>query len=262
MKRVLSSVGVCLGLLALLIWILDTPLPASSEGADADAAALRLMHAVGTEGWDRTGAVSWRVEGRKHLWDRRRNEAIVEWDDVRVELDLETLKGEAQRGGDAVMDPADVDLLLAKAYSFCARDHFLLYPFGSFFDGGARRGLTTEGGLVITYRSAPPARPEGYEGPIKWWGDPSGWRGGVPQEPLSLGLTPGDSFEWTMGADGLPLRWRMWASILPLGGVEVVWSDWQTLSTGAKVAMVREGFREDIRFEGLKAAETLEELAP
>jgi len=260
MKRALFLLGVVVLTGALWFALLDAPLPESKRGAEADALARSMMRATGASGWDRTGAITWRTEGRRHVWDRRRNVARVQWAGHDVKVNLETLTGEALSGGDPVMDPAEVDLLISKAYAFWAQDHFFLYPFDSLFDAGTTRGKTASGGLLISYPQAPSSRPEGYEGPIKWWGDPRGWKRGVPQEPLRLGLTPGDSYVWSLGADGLPERCLMWAAILPLGGAEVSWSGWQTLSTGAKVATIHKGFRVDRHITELRAAADLESL--
>ena len=52
----------------------------------------------------------------------------------------------------------------------------------------------------------------------------------------SGGLTPGDSYLWVLDADGTPKAWRIWVNIIPVGGLEFSWDNWQTIPSGAKIA--------------------------
>ena len=97
---------------------------------------------------------------------------------------------------------------MQKAYTLFTNDAFWLNAFTQFYNGSTELRIveTNEGdsGLLVTY--------------------------------FNGGLTPGDSYLWTVDANGLPDSWQMWVSILPLGGLEVSWEDWITLPNGAKVA--------------------------
>ena len=50
------------------------------------------------------------------------------------------------------------------------------------------------------------------------------------------GVTPGDSYLWTLDESGLPTGYKMWTKILPVKGVYASWEDWIELPTGAKIS--------------------------
>lgn len=52
----------------------------------------------------------------------------------------------------------------------------------------------------------------------------------------SGGDTLGDSYLWQVNPDGRPQAWRMWVSIIPLGGVKATWQQWMQLETGAWIS--------------------------
>lgn len=173
-----------------------------------------MIAAVGGEAWARTGAVRWTFAGRhRHLWDRARGYARVRWDDVDARLRLGDRSGVVTRGGRR-LEPEEARALLDEAYGRWVNDSFWLNPVVKVFDEGVRRELVElEGdlpagasrqGLLVTYTSG--------------------------------GLTPGDAYLWIVDAQGRPLAWRMWVSIVPIGGLEVSWERWVTLGTGARVA--------------------------
>ena len=60
-----------------------------------------------------------------------------------------------------------------------------------------------------------------------------------PSQWLEAAVTPGDAYLWEVGADGLPVAWRMWVQVLPIEGLRVTREDWVTLATGARVAYWR-----------------------
>ena len=50
------------------------------------------------------------------------------------------------------------------------------------------------------------------------------------------GVTPGDSYLYTLDENGLPKRWQMWVKIIPIGGIGNTWEGWVTTETGAKIS--------------------------
>ena len=49
---------------------------------------------------------------------------------------------------------------------------------------------------------------------------------------LEGGTTPGDSYLWKLGASGFPESYQMWVKIIPIGGLEATWDDWNVMENG------------------------------
>jgi hypothetical protein len=80
---------------------------------------------------------------------------------------------------------------------------WLVAPYKVFDQGTTRQLVALEGGrdaLLVTYSSG--------------------------------GTTPGDSYLWILGDDGLPASYKMWVKIIPIGGLEATWANWQRMESG------------------------------
>lgn len=210
-RKILIGFAALFGALVLAIvitgMVVSEPRPSGEPGPAADALAREIQASVALDAWAKTGAVEWNFGGRqRHLWDKQRMLARVSWEAHVVWLDLGTREGVAHTEGKPVEGPAARELLDA-AYAHWANDSFWLNPFAKLFDGGTTRSIveTDDGqGLLVAYDSG--------------------------------GVTPGDAYLWTRGADGKPDRWRMWVSIIPIGGLSATWEGWTTTATGAVIS--------------------------
>ena len=189
--------AVALGAVALFL-LADRPLPRGTTGPEAEALGRRLQAAVDIEAWERTGAVRWTFAGRnEHLWDRRRHLARVRWGGNEALVDLNSRRGLAWRDGQPLAEK-EAAAQVQKAWELWVNDSFWLNPVAKLFDPGVERRIVP--------------LPEGGDGLL------ATYTGG--------GATPGDSYLWLPGPGGRPAAWRMWVSIIPVGGVEATWEGW------------------------------------
>jgi hypothetical protein len=240
LRKILIAAGSlsALLLLGLLIALVasNEARPVGTPGPDADALARRMLEATRADAWQQVGAVAWDFGGRQqHLWDRRRDFARVRWDDgdAEVLLDLRSRGGLARLGGQPV-PAADAAPLLEKAWALWVNDSFWLNPVPKAFDPGVTRALVQHEGQ--------PALLVSYDGP-----------GGV---------TPGDAYLWRLGPDGRPTAWKMWVSIIPLGGLEASWDGWQELPGGAAVATAHKLGPITLQISDLKAGASWAQVEP
>ncbi len=234
LRTVLVSLVVLLvGGIGLLVLLTRHSLPQLAGGAAADEQAHAVERAVHKEAWDRTQAIRWTFLGaHEHLWDRTRGLSRVKWGHIEALVDLGKNDGRAYEGGKEVTGPRRVELV-KKAYAFWINDSFWLNPMAKLFDGGVTRyagQVDGEPALLIRYASG--------------------------------GLTPGDSYLYLLDSDGLPRAWRMWVSIIPIGGIESSFAGYVTLSTGAKIATHHKMVVPDIALTDVAGAATLAELVP
>ena len=235
--KILKRVGI--GLLALFLvlvavgWYLNEAKPVAKSSAEADSLAKRMLKAVGNDAWQQTALVKWTYAGgHDFVWDKKRNLVSVSWQDNRVLLNLNDWpKGQAFVGN-VRQTGEQVDVLRGKAWAFFCNDSFWLIAPTKILDKDTERSLVPQAdgsnALLVTYKSG--------------------------------GVTPGDSYLWFLDRNGLPTRYKMWVSIIPIGGVEATWEDWQPLSSGALVATKHKLGPLTLKVENLKSGSTIQDL--
>lgn len=208
LKFVVATVAVVALVVGGWLFSLNEDRPASNPSPEADQLARKIMAAGNHDAWQATGAIRWNFGGRQlHVWDRQRNLARVQWDDLDVLIDLSDQQGIVHQAGER-LDPAAAAPHLQQAWSHWCNDSFWLNPLEKLFDDGVVRSLVDleDGGrgLLVEYTQG--------------------------------GVTPGDAYLWIVDDTGLPKAWKMWTQILPLQGLETSWEDWITVETGARIS--------------------------
>jgi len=200
--KIVSLSLVCLTLIGGLFYLFfNEPLPSGKKGKEADALAKKMLASLNYKAYEDTRYLEWSFR-RDHFykWDKKNNTAIVTWSDNEILID--TKNPEKSK----VIKPENVsnkDELISDAFSYFNNDSFWLVAPYKVFDQGTERRLVTYKGkesLLITYTSG--------------------------------GTTPGDSYLWILNENGFPQSFKMWVKIIPIGGLEVAWSDWEKVTSG------------------------------
>ncbi|MBU3024787.1 hypothetical protein [Zobellia galactanivorans] len=206
-KGILFLAALLLVGFGVLYMIYDEALPQGVPGEKADALALKMLKAINNDAYTQTQYLEWTFAKGSHRykWDKANGEVDVEWDNYRVLLHLNApLKSKVFEKETEVLGE-DRKKRIDQAIDFFNNDSFwLVAPFKVFDAGTERSVVSLEDGsqaLLITYSTG--------------------------------GSTPGDSYLWHIGPNGLPESFQMWVSIIPIGGLKATWDDWQIMESGA-----------------------------
>ncbi|TRZ45306.1 hypothetical protein [Robertkochia solimangrovi] len=208
MKRFLKiSAFILLGLVVLsgiLFLIYNEPLPDGTPGPEAEAMAQKMLRTLNNTNFQKTKTIEWQVFEHHYSWNKADNKASVKWKDNEVILDL-TNYSESVVFVDGIKKHTEPrEELIKTAVEYYNNDSFWLVAPFKIYDPGTIRGIvnTDDGkkGLLVTYTTG--------------------------------GSTPGDSYLWFLNEDGFPTNFKMWVSIIPLGGVNATWEDWKFTESG------------------------------
>lgn len=236
MKKGLKIFGLIVAVLAIGLFVgykvFDMPLPEGEATPEADVMANKMLEAINKPAWDETKTIKWTFRGSRHfVWDKARHLVQVKWDNYEVYINPNTQTGIAFEEG-TKLEGRKSEEVVKQAIDNFNNDSFWLNAPAKVFDDGTERSIVKEKdgrvGLMVKYASG--------------------------------GTTPGDSYLWFLDESGLPTSYKMWVSIIPIGGMEVTWEDWKTLSSGAKIAQNHKGSKLEIPITNIESAASLEEL--
>ncbi|WP_456459038.1 hypothetical protein [Reichenbachiella sp.] len=190
----------------LLFEYMDESLPEGKLGDEADALAQKMLTSINDKAWQNTGAVSWGYDDRTYIWDRKRHLTEVNYEGHQVLLDLNNRLGVIVGVNNELTEEEKIEIC-HWAWRYWCNDSFWLNPISKVFDPGTERRVVDWHGqkaLLVTYTSG--------------------------------GSTPGDSYLWILDQNGRPTSWKLWVSIIPIGGMRFSWDKWVELETGVMIS--------------------------
>lgn len=206
-KIVFGALLLLLVLAGILYAVYNEPLPKGIRSKNADELAMKMLTALNYKAYKDTRFLEWSFANGKHhyRWDKDTDTVFVAWGDHKVKLDLKVPAKSSVAKDKTPLEGQEKEKLIKKATSFFNNDSFwMVAPFKVFNPGTERSIVTLKDGtqaLLVTYTSG--------------------------------GDTPGDSYLWKLRPNGFPISFKMWVSIIPLGGIEASWDDWQVTESGA-----------------------------
>lgn len=194
--------------------VINENLPEGQIGPEAEELAEKMLAALNYEAYQALDTIAWTFyRGHHFVWDKTNDKVNVKWEDFEVDLSTQTQKGTAKQGGISLEGEA-LEKALALAWQFFTNDSFwIVSPYKVRDPGTIRSIVKTEEGdaLLIHYTSG--------------------------------GVTPGDSYLWILDENYRPKAYKLWVSILPIGGLEFSWEDWNQYN-GAWFAGTHKGLAE------------------
>ena len=230
---------ILLGLLSLIILVVlylrfavHETRPVVIQGQNPEGWADKMFEAVDKEAWDTLAYISWSFRDHHYVWDRTKNDALVKWDNIEVHLDPDNVDGLVIKDGATIVDGKSD--YIQKAWSYWCNDMFWLSAPFKIRDTGTKRELAKDKdgneGLLVSYDSG--------------------------------GVTPGDSYLWYLDENGRPTGYKMWVSIIPVGGVYTSWENWTHIEGGSQISTLHQGSISALRItiDNLKAGDEWSDL--
>ena len=205
MKKILKGIGIFLALIIIIGAIFyvtkNENLPTGTKGEKAEALANKMAKALNYEAYNNAEVLKWSFRNQHfYKWHKSENIVEVSWDDNKVILNTKNPKKSEVFVADKKTENQE---LIQTATDYFNNDSFWLVAPFKVFDAGVERSVVKHNdkdALLITYTSG--------------------------------GSTPGDSYLWILDENGFPTSYKMWTSIIPIGGIEASWSDWKKTEAG------------------------------
>lgn len=215
----------------IAIKVLSESKPKGESGENAEKLANSVFMALNKPAYDTLGYLEWEFfrPGQKYLWNKQENKVKIQFDDVTVYYDLNSMEALCYQAGKELTGK-DFEKAKEKAWSNWCNDSFwVLAPFKIFDKGTTRKRVSYEGkdALLIEYASG--------------------------------GVTPGDAYLWILDKDSRPTGWKMWTSIIPLKGLYTSWEGWKT-AENVQFSTTHTFFGKPVSIKNLKAGQTLGDL--
>ncbi len=208
--------SICI-VIVFLFFLSQRDLPKGQEGKKAEILTQKIERAIHLDNWKKTAAVSFLFMRKTfHFRDNKRGYREVSWkkgrEFYRVQYDI---KENYLVYVDEKLLPKENSYRFYKvAYEKHTNDFFWLNPFSQMRAPGTKRLYVEERALLLQFTSG--------------------------------GVTPGDSYLIITDQQGLPIRWQMWVSIVPVKGIEFSFENWRRTKTGAHLSSLHRSFAFDL----------------
>lgn len=159
-----------------------------------------MLAALNKPAFDTISYLEWTAPGGQHYrWFKLHDSVIVSYANIQVRLNLQSQRGPVFKDGHGVssINPTAEEQCKRAYKLFCNDSFWLIAPY-KVRDPGTKRSLVSSDdgpALLVTYESG--------------------------------GVTPGDAYLWLLDENFRPKAWQIWADILPIGGLEFTWENWQ-----------------------------------
>ena len=201
MKKILKIIGllITVTILATVLYCFakNESLPSGTPGKEAEELAEKMMSAINKRAFDHTEILEWSFKGKHHyVWKKQQGLVDVSWDSISVTVNLNDYSKSIGTSSE----------LIETAINFFNNDSFWLIAPYKVFDDGVERSIVkvnNKDALLIKYTSG--------------------------------GTTPGDSYLWILDENYVPVSFKMWTQIIPIGGVSATWNDFITSVSGIKL---------------------------
>ena len=201
MKKILKIIGllITVTILATVLYCFakNESLPSGTPGKEADELAKKMMSAINKSAFDSTEILTWSFRDKHHyVWRKQEGLVDVSWNNTSVTVNL----------NDYSKSIGESPKLIETAINFFNNDSFWLVAPYKVFDDGVERSIVkvdNKDALLIKYTSG--------------------------------GTTPGDSYLWILDENYVPVSFKMWTQIIPIGGVSATWNDFITSGSGIKL---------------------------
>ena len=201
MKKFLKIIGLLITVIilatVLYCFAKNESLPSGIPGKEADELAEKMMSAIDKKAFDNTEILKWSFRDKHHyVWRKQEGLVDVSWDSILVTVNLNDYSKSIGASSE----------LIETAINFFNNDSFWLVAPYKVFDEGVERSIVkvdNKDALLIKYTSG--------------------------------GTTPGDSYLWILDENYVPVSFKMWTQIIPIGGVSATWNDFITSNSGIKL---------------------------
>lgn len=221
--------GLLLTVLVVLVsvyFIYNEDIPQGGQPNKADELANKMLEAIHHQEYKNTRFIEWNFVGQhQYKWDKEKHLVDMTWDNYEVQLNTRNnSKSVVMKDGVKLKGNSKKEVI-GKAVGFFNNDSFWLVAPHKVFDPGTERLLVPlengEQGLLVRYTSG--------------------------------GSTPGDAYLWILDESGLPKAFKMWVSVIPLGGAEATWDSWTTTESGTLLPTSHKVFFLDMNLGKVKA---------